>query len=159
VTAHWRRMDRTAMTGSLVNWPTRLDSYGGCGTSVYAVWPEASDEPMLVCSPGLLLLAQLQEEPIGERGPWAAIFPDIDDGDPEAAERSTGLLAALLLGTTGASWALREPDADPDAPIAECFAGFWAAGPQDLTAAGRTVVDALTQSYGRPPVLLTVQDT
>ncbi|WP_158834640.1 hypothetical protein [Streptomyces sp. NRRL S-350] len=147
------------MTGSLVNWPTRLDSYGGCGTSVYAVWPEVSDEPMVVCSPGLLLHAQLQEEPIGEPGPWAVVFPDRDDGDPETAERSTGLLAALLLGTTGASWAMREPDADPATPIAECFAGFWTASPHDLTAAGRAVVDALTQSYDRPPVFLTVQDT
>ncbi|MFD3664578.1 hypothetical protein ACFWVF_28960 [Streptomyces sp. NPDC058659] len=159
MTARWRRMDRTAMTGSLVNWPTRLDSYGGCGTSVYAVWPETSDEPMLVCSPGLTLHAHLQEEPIGEPGPWSAVFPDLDDSDPEAAERSTGLLAALLLGTTGASWALREPDADPATPIAECFAGFWTASPQDLTAAGRAVVDELTRSYDRPPVFLTVQDT
>ncbi|MEU8759458.1 hypothetical protein [Streptomyces sp. NPDC048659] len=159
MTARRRRMDRTAMTGSLVNWPTHLDSYGGCGTSVYAVWPEAFDEPMLVCFPGLLLHAHLQEEPIGDHGPWAAVFPDLDDGDPEAAERSTGLLAALLLGTTGASWALRDPDAAPATPIAECFAGFWTAGEQDLTAAGRAVVNALTQSYGRPPVFLTVQDT
>ncbi|MCG7522888.1 hypothetical protein MHW47_00260 [Streptomyces sp. OfavH-34-F] len=159
MTTHWRRMDRTAMTGSLIAWPTHLDSYGGCGTSVYAVWPEAGDDPMVVCSRGLLLHAVQKEEPVGELAPWRTAFPDFDDHDTELAPRSDDLLGVLLLGTTGASWALRAPGAAPETPIADCFAGFWNATPQDLTAEGRTVADALTRCYGRPPLLLTVQDT
>jgi hypothetical protein len=152
-------MDRTAMTGTLITWPTHLDSYGGCGTSVYALWPEARDDPMLVCSRGLLLRAVQTEEPIGDLAPWRTAFPHFDDHDIELAQRSDDLLGVLLLGSTGASWALRAPDAAPKAPISECFAGFWTATPQDLTAEGRNVTDALTPCYGRPPLLLTVQDT
>lgn len=159
MTTHWRRMDHTAMTGSLLTWPTHLDSYGGCGTSVYALWPEAHDEPMAVCSPGLLLHALHAEEAIGDLAPWRTAFPDFDDHDIEVSQRSTGLLGALLLGTTGASWALREPGAEPGTPISECFAGFWTAGRDDLTNLGRLALDAVSLSYGRPPVLLTVQDT
>lgn len=156
---NWRRMDRTAMTGSMLTWPTHLDSYGGCGTSVYALWLERGNEPMVVCSAGLILQAVLKEEPIGDRAPWYIAFPDLDDHDIEISQRSTGLLGVLLLGTTGASWALREPGADPATPIHECWADFWTATEQDLTGLGRLVLDSVSQSYGRPPILLTVQDT
>src|SRR5436190_18346533 len=61
------RMDRTAVTGCIA-WPVHLDSYGACGTSVYAVWPEQRpDEPMVVCCAGLSVRAVLVEEPCGPR--------------------------------------------------------------------------------------------
>ncbi len=156
---HWRRMDATAMTGSLIRWPTHLDSYGGCGTSVYALWPEHEDEPMIVCSAGLDVHAVATEEPVGPRGPWRHAFPDLDDQDIEVAQRSACLLGVLLLGTTGASWALRDPKAPADASMHDAFASFWSAAEADLTDVGLQVIDAISASYGRRPVLLTVQDT
>ncbi|MGW0670664.1 hypothetical protein [Streptomyces sp. NPDC002746] len=147
------------MTGTLIRWPTHLDSYGGCGTSVYALWPERTEEPMIVCAAGLDVHAVLTEEPVGLAPAWDQAFPDLDDDDIDVSSRSDRLIGHLLLGTTGATWALRDPDADSEASIHESFAGFWHAADGDLTDIGRQVIDAIGASYGRPPVLLTVQDT
>ncbi|HWU07357.1 MAG TPA: hypothetical protein VN520_13425 [Streptomyces sp.] len=155
----WRRMDATAMTGTLIRWPTHLDSYGGCGTSVYALWPRRTEEPMIVCAAGLDVHAVLTEEPVGPAPAWHQAFPDLDDDDTDVSSRSDCLIGHLLLGTTGATWALRDPAADPKAPMHEAFSGFWHATEEDLSGAGRQVIDALSASYGRRPVLLTVQDT
>lgn len=126
---------------------------------MYALWLERVQEPMIVCSPGMDLQAVVTEEPVGPPGPWRRGFPDLDDHDVETAARSAPLLGALLLGTTNASWALRDPQAPTDAPISDAFVGFWSATTADLTAIGCQVIDALSASYGRPPLLLTVQDT
>lgn len=87
------RMDRTAMTGCIA-WPVHLDSFGACGTSVYAVWPEQRpDEPMVVCCRGLSLQAVLVEEPCGPQEPWRQVFPDslcgssVPIGSPAARPR------------------------------------------------------------------------
>ncbi|MFF2226889.1 hypothetical protein ACFVV7_26645 [Streptomyces globisporus] len=154
----WRRMDATAMTGTLPRWPTHLDSYGGCGTSVYALWPRRTEEPMIVCAAGLDVHAVLSEEPVGPAAAWHPAFPDLDD-DIDVSLRSDCLIGHLLLGTTGATWALRDPTTDPAASMHEAFASFWHATEDDLTGAGRHVIDEISASYGRPPVLLTVQDT
>ncbi|MFE3629523.1 hypothetical protein [Streptomyces goshikiensis] len=114
---------------------------------------------MIVCSAGLDVHAVLTEELIGPSPAWHHAFPDLDDDDIDVSSRSGCLIGHLLLGTTGVTWALRDPATDPAASMHEAFAGFWHATDDDLTDAGRHVIDAISASYGRPPVLLTVQDT
>ncbi|MFF1712147.1 hypothetical protein [Streptomyces sp. NPDC058268] len=141
MSSHWRRMDATAMGGSLIRWPTHLDSYGGCGTSVYVLWPEDEDVPMIVCSAGLDVHAVVTEEPVGPPCPWRHAFPDLGDPDIEVAQRSACLLGVPLLGTTGGSWALRDPKASADASMHDAFAGFWNAAESDSTRSALRTAD------------------
>lgn len=154
-----RRRDRTAMTGDLLHWPVHLDSYGGNGTSVYALWPERDPEPLVACHRGLDLHVQLIEELLGDPTGHHAAFPRINDSDLEVSLRSGPLLGALMLGTTGASWALRDPAAATGTPMSEAFCGLWTATEGDLTDTGRMIITTLSATYGRPAVLATLQDT
>lgn len=150
------------MTGSsLIRWPKHLDNYGGGGTSVYAVWPSRQEEPMEVCSSGLIVRAALKESPLGSSETWRETFPDLYDQTAERREQgqSTNLLGILLLGTTGASWALRDPDMPKETPMDDAFTDYWSATEEDLTDSGRAVLESISTSYGRQVILLTVQDT
>lgn len=153
MTAHWQRADATAMTGSLIRWPTHLESSRDGGTSVYAVWPARQEEPMEVCSKGLVIRANLLESPLGVPEQWHEAFPHLHDGNGERRDQSTDLLGILLLGTTGATWTLRDP-----AMPSEASGDFWTATDEDLSDSGRAVLESISMSYGRV-ILLTVLDT
>lgn len=114
------------MTGSLSTWPTHLDSYGGCGTSVYALWPDADDDPMLVCSRGLFLHAVQTEEAVDDHTACQV----------SRLRRPRHRALAAVRGSPGAHCCWEPP-----------------------LRSAPTVTDALTQCHGRPPLLLTVQDT
>lgn len=127
-----KRHDGNANNG-FVKWPNvtpGIHNSGEGGMSVYALFPERTEDEFYHCFPGMGIKANVHESPVSDLN--------------EVQDRH--LLGALCLGTSGGSWTKENGD-------------FWQVDWEDIQDAGVKILNELELVYGVEAVLITVVDT
>lgn len=142
-----RRRDPEANVGC-VNWPIETcenTGEGGMWVYVFVLAEDREDEFVHCCGPATTISLPMPDVVTSDPGRVYEGAPS-DPGDETShawCNAGRPVLAAACLGTSGGSW------------YDERFGRYWACAREDLTEAGRTLMDGLSALYGGAIVHLT----
>jgi len=142
-----RRRDPQANTGC-INWPTNTcQNTGEGGMWAYAIVAPTEDweDNFVHCyGPTTTINLPMPDVVTNDSGEIYENLPEPDDTYPHAwCHVGKPVLAAICLGTSGGSW------------HDERTGDYWACTQDDLTDAGRALIDGLSALYGNVTVHIT----